>query len=53
MGKVYPELKSSEIIKRYEENPILSAQDIAYDAELIFNAGIVKRVDSQHFMLLI
>lgn len=50
MGKVYPELKSSEIIKRYEENPILSAQDIAYDAELIFNAGIVKK-DGRYIML--
>lgn len=36
------ELKSSPIIKRYEQNPVLSAKDIPYDANLIFNAGVVK-----------
>lgn len=36
------ELKSSPIIKRYEHNPVLSAKDIPYDADLIFNAGVTK-----------
>lgn len=42
MPKVFPELKSSPIIKRYEGNPILSMKDIPYDATCIFNAGITK-----------
>lgn len=29
-------------IRRYERNPILSAQDIPYPATLIFNAGVAK-----------
>jgi Predicted glycosylase len=35
-------LKSSPIIKRYSGNPVLSAKDIPYKADLIFNAGVVK-----------
>lgn len=42
MSKVYPELKSSGIIKKFEGNPILSKKDIPYDATLIFNAGVTK-----------
>ena len=42
MSKVFPELKSAPIIKRYENNPILSAKDIPYEATLIFNAGVTK-----------
>ncbi|MBC8062863.1 MAG: glycoside hydrolase family 130 protein [Clostridiaceae bacterium] len=41
-GKMNPILISSEKIKRYEHNPILSAKDIPYEADLIFNAGVVK-----------
>lgn len=37
-----PELKSSSVIKRYENNPILSDKDIPYSASLIFNAGVAK-----------
>ena len=42
MGKVFPELKSSSVIKRYEGNPILSMKDIPYEATCIYNAGITK-----------
>lgn len=35
-------LKSSKVIKRYKGNPVLSKQDIPYNAELIFNAGVTK-----------
>lgn len=37
-----PKLKSSKVIKRYENNPILSDKDIPYSANLIFNAGVAK-----------
>lgn len=40
--RMSPFLYSSEKIKRYENNPILSAKDIPYEADLIFNAGVVK-----------
>ena len=42
MGKVYPELKSSPIITRYPNNPILAMDDIPYPATQIFNAGVAK-----------
>lgn len=42
MPKVFPELKSSPVIKRYEGNPILSMKDIPYEATCIYNAGITK-----------
>lgn len=42
MAKMYPELKSSEVIKRYSGNPILTASDIPYEATLVFNAGVTK-----------
>ncbi len=35
-------LKSSTVITRYPENPILSYKDIPYKAALIFNAGVTK-----------
>ncbi|MDD4690408.1 MAG: glycoside hydrolase family 130 protein [Eubacteriales bacterium] len=35
-------LKSSKVITRYPENPILSHKDIPYKAALIFNAGVTK-----------
>jgi len=41
MAKVYPELKSSPVIKRYPE-PILSMKDIPYEATCIYNAGVTK-----------
>ncbi len=34
--------KPTDKVKRYENNPILSAKDIPYEATLIFNAGVVK-----------
>ena len=42
MQKLNPILKSSSVIKKFENNPILSAKDIGYDASLIFNAGVTK-----------
>jgi beta-1,4-mannooligosaccharide/beta-1,4-mannosyl-N-acetylglucosamine phosphorylase len=34
--------KNNKVIHRAKENPILSAKDIPYPADLIFNAGVVK-----------
>lgn len=43
MGKMFPELKSSTVITRYMGGePVLSKKDIPYEAECIFNAGVVK-----------
>lgn len=43
MAKMMPELKSSSIITRYQDGePVLSKKDIPYDADCIFNAGVVK-----------
>ena len=36
------DLKSSSIMKRHPANPLLSAKDVSYPANLIFNAGIAK-----------
>ncbi len=36
------ELKSSPVIARHPGNPILSADDVPYPADLIFNAGVTK-----------
>ena len=38
----FDDLKSSTVIKRYSENPILSAGDIPYNASLIYNPGVTK-----------
>ena len=35
-------LKSSFVIKRYENNPILTPADIPYKSSLVFNAGVTK-----------
>lgn len=43
MGNILnPALKSSSVITRYKNNPVLSAKDIPYEADLIFNAGVAK-----------
>jgi beta-1,4-mannooligosaccharide/beta-1,4-mannosyl-N-acetylglucosamine phosphorylase len=34
--------KSSPIVKRHPANPVLSAKDVPYRADLVFNAGVVK-----------
>ena len=34
------ELHSSKYIRRYEGNPILTAKDVPYDADYVFNAGV-------------
>ena len=39
MAKVYPELKSSTVIKRHP-NPVLTMKDIPYKATCIYNAGV-------------
>ncbi|MAS36850.1 MAG: glycosidase [Anaerolineaceae bacterium] len=36
------DLHSSPVIQRHPANPILTAQDIPYNAALIFNAGVTK-----------
>mgnify|MGYP002589528606 CR=1 FL=1 len=43
MAKLFPELKSAACVRRHPSNPVLSAKDIPYPADLIFNAGVVKR----------
>ncbi len=35
-------LKSSPVIHRFADNPVLSAKDIPYTATLIFNAGVTR-----------
>lgn len=35
-------LKSSPLIVRYKDNPVLSAKDVPYNAGLIFNSGVAK-----------
>jgi beta-1,4-mannooligosaccharide/beta-1,4-mannosyl-N-acetylglucosamine phosphorylase len=43
MAKMQPILKSSNAITRYNGGePVLSAKDIPYQADCIFNAGVVK-----------
>lgn len=43
MGKMLPEYSSSHVIRRYNGGePVLSAKDIPYDADCIFNAGVTK-----------
>ena len=42
MEAVIGELKSSPVIKRHAQNPVLAAKDIPYQATLIFNAGVTK-----------
>ena len=37
-----PELKSCPAITRYENNPVLKAEQVPYDATLVFNAGVIK-----------
>jgi len=41
-NQLNPTLKSSPVIKRYENNPVLSYKDVPYNAALIFNAGVAK-----------
>lgn len=50
MAKMLPKLKGAECVKRYEHNPILSKNDIPYQADLIFNAGVIK-YKGKYFML--
>ncbi len=39
-----------QFVKRYEQNPILAAKDIPYNATLVFNAGVAK-IDGVYYML--
>lgn len=41
MPKVFPELHSSPVIHKLPK-PILTKDDIPYDAALVFNAGVIK-----------
>ena len=41
--KKFPgELHSNPIMRRYEKNPILTAGDVPYPADLVFNAGVAR-----------
>ena len=43
MAKMLPELKSSPVIHRYQDGaPVLSKRDIPYEADCIFNCGVIK-----------
>ena len=42
MGRMEPFLKSADCIKKYADNPILSKENVAYNSELVFNAGVAK-----------
>ena len=42
--------RSSPIIKRYPQNPILSSNEIPYESVLVFNPGVVK-YDGKYVML--
>lgn len=50
MPKMYPELKSSRVIKKFEGNPILTKDDVPYDASLVFNAGVAK-LNGKYYMV--
>lgn len=36
------ELKSSPMIKRYENNPIMTSKDVPFKSELVFNSSVIK-----------
>ena len=43
MAKMLPELKSSPVVTRYNHGaPVLSKKDIPYEADCIFNCGVIK-----------
>ena len=50
MAKVLPELTGVSCVRRYVSNPVLSAKDIPYPANLIFNAGVVKK-DGKYYIV--
>ena len=37
-----PKLTSSPVITRYEHNPVLSKDNVAFESVLVFNAGVIK-----------
>ena len=43
-------LKSASCITRHPANPVLSAKDVPFDADLVFNAGVIK-LDGTYYML--
>ena len=43
------ELHSSKYIRRYENNPILTAEQVPYPCDLAFNAG-GARLNGRYFM---
>lgn len=42
MSNTFSTLKSSNLIHRYEHNPVLSPKDVPYKSDLVFNAGVTK-----------
>lgn len=39
--------KLEEVVKRYEENPILSKEDIPFACSFIFNTGVVQETNGE------
>ncbi|MBQ8952958.1 MAG: glycoside hydrolase family 130 protein [Clostridia bacterium] len=37
-----PVLKSLPCVTRYENNPVLTKNDVPYDCDLVFNAGVIR-----------
>lgn len=37
-----PVLNSCPVVVRYENNPVLTCDDVPYDCALVFNAGVIK-----------
>jgi beta-1,4-mannooligosaccharide/beta-1,4-mannosyl-N-acetylglucosamine phosphorylase len=43
-------LKSSPVIKRYPQNPVLSSKDVPYKSALVFNPGVARH-DGKYVMV--
>ncbi|MBE7026975.1 MAG: glycosidase [Ruminococcaceae bacterium] len=50
MPKLNPPLTSAKCIRRYENNPILTPEDIPYISEAVYNAAVIKR-NGKYIML--
>ncbi len=40
--KIVGPIKSSSVIKRHPDNPVLTSKDVPYESTLTYNAGIIK-----------
>ncbi|MGC9454916.1 MAG: glycoside hydrolase family 130 protein [Phycisphaerae bacterium] len=50
MSDDFTDASSAGVLRRYEGNPILSAQDVPYACDLVFNAGVCK-LDGRYVMV--